>query len=148
LACSEPAKGRTRSGPALVPRAGSLIARAGLDERCRLSAGDLAQTARPLDLDPAQSPDAFVLDAPMAAMGPEDALEMTHASRIQSTGRARLLVEHDMAAVYRIGDRIRMLALGGSVVSGPTEAMRADPAVHRIHPSSTPQACYRRQCKR
>ena len=44
-----------------------------------------------------------------------------------------LLVEHDMAAVFRLADRISVLVGGTVIASGGPEAIRADAEVRRAY---------------
>jgi branched-chain amino acid transport system ATP-binding protein len=44
-----------------------------------------------------------------------------------------LLVEHDMAAVFRLADRISVLVFGKVIASGTPDTVREDPAVRRAY---------------
>ncbi|PTW51486.1 ABC transporter ATP-binding protein [Rhodovulum kholense] len=124
------------SDPALVERAGGFIARVGLAGRRAVRAGDLAHgERRRLDLAMALAlaPRAFVLDEPMAGMGPDGAREMTALLDLLRREAPILLVEHDMDAVFRLADRISVLVSGRIIASGPVEAVRADREVQRAY---------------
>jgi branched-chain amino acid transport system ATP-binding protein len=53
--------------------------------------------------------------------------------RLAGTGRAVLLVEHDMRLVGEVADQVTVLDLGRVLASGPVDVVRADPAVHRAY---------------
>ncbi len=76
----------------------------------------------------------LLLDEPAAGMsGAERAELVTVVHRIAGSGRAVLVVEHDMALVGRIADRVTVLAAGRAIASGPPAAVRADPVVRRAY---------------
>jgi len=44
-----------------------------------------------------------------------------------------LLIEHDMDAVFRLADRISVLAEGKVIFSGAPDAVRASPVVRDVY---------------
>ena len=76
---------------------------------------------------------AFLLDEPMAGMGPEGSRALT-----AFLGRLRaeapiLLVEHDMDAVFALADRVSVLVYGRVIASGTVDEIRADRQVRRAY---------------
>jgi branched-chain amino acid transport system ATP-binding protein len=49
------------------------------------------------------------------------------------TGRAILLVEHDMDAVFFLASRLTVMASGHVIASGTPEDVRAHPAVRKAY---------------
>ncbi len=81
----------------------------------------------------ATQPRALLLDEPLAGMGPEETDRMLELLQALRAGRAILLVEHDMDAVFRVADRITVMANGAVLACGTPEAIRADPAVQSAY---------------
>ncbi|MBN2905086.1 MAG: ABC transporter ATP-binding protein [Rhodobacteraceae bacterium] len=112
------------------------IDRVGLTGRHRVVAGDLAHGERrrlELAMALALAPRAFVLDEPMAGMGPDGAREMTALLDDLRHRAPILLVEHDMDAVFALADRISVLVSGRIIASGTVAQIRADPEVRRAY---------------
>ncbi|MGC9420337.1 MAG: ABC transporter ATP-binding protein, partial [Rhodovulum sp.] len=79
------------------------------------------------------SPRAFVLDEPMAGMGPDGAREMTALLDDLRHQAPILLVEHDMDAVFALADRVSVLVSGRVIASGTVAEIRADAEVQRAY---------------
>jgi branched-chain amino acid transport system ATP-binding protein len=78
----------------------------------------------------ATEPEVLLLDEPFAGMNPEEterAVEMVRG--IRERGVTVLLVEHDMAAVMRISDRIVVLNFGTKIAEGAPAEIQRDEAV-------------------
>jgi branched-chain amino acid transport system ATP-binding protein len=79
----------------------------------------------------AAEPQILLLDEPFAGMNPEEterAVEMVRG--IRERGVTVLLVEHDMAAVMRISDRIVVLNFGTKIAEGtPVEIQRNEAVI-------------------
>ena len=104
-----------RDARILVPTRAAL-ARCGLEERARESAGSLSHgEKRQLDMGMALAgdPSLLLMDEPMAGMGPGGAVKMTELIRSLKGKVSLLLVEHDMDAVFSLADRITVLLRGG-----------------------------------
>lgn len=124
------------SDRAMTDAAMAQIARVGLAARRALPAGDLAHGERrrlELAMALAQAPRAFVLDEPMAGMGPDGAREMTALLDALRREAPILLVEHDMDAVFRLADRVSVLVSGRLIASGTVAEIRADPEVQSAY---------------
>ncbi len=96
-----------------------------------LSHGERRQVEVGLAL--AGEPKLVVLDEPTSGMGPEESRRVVELIRTLRGEVAILLVEHDMDVVFQVADRITVLVDGRVLASGPPEAVRADPEVHRAY---------------
>ena len=78
----------------------------------------------------AARPTILLLDEPFAGMNSEETLEgMKRVQGIRSRGVTVLLVEHDMAAVMSISDRIIVLNFGHKIAEGTPEEIQKDEQV-------------------
>ena len=78
----------------------------------------------------AANPRILLLDEPFAGMNADEtdrAVEMVRA--VRDRGVTLLLVEHDMAAVMKISDRIVVINFGVKIAEGTPAAIRADERV-------------------
>jgi len=78
----------------------------------------------------AANPKILLLDEPFAGMNADEtarAVEMVRA--VRERGLTLLLVEHDMAAVMKISDRIVVINFGVKIAEGTPAAIRADEKV-------------------
>ena len=118
-------------GPALAA-----LARVGLESRAHvvcanLSHGEHRQLEIALAL--ATAPRMFLLDEPMAGLGPDESARMIALLRELKREQTILLVEHDMDAVFRLADRITVLVDGRVIASGKPDAIRSDEAVRQAY---------------
>ncbi len=88
----------------------------------------------------ATSPAVLLLDEPLAGMGPEEAQRIVELLRGLIPGRAILLVEHDMDAVFALAGVITVMAGGQVLESGPPALIRASPAVQQAYLGDTSAA--------
>ena len=77
----------------------------------------------------AMRPKLLLLDEPMAGTGREETERLITVLRSLKGRFPIVLVEHDMAAVFALADRISVLIYGRILASGPPDVVRADPAV-------------------
>ncbi len=125
----------------LEARARAALDRIGLAGLAATRAADLSHgQRRRLEVAVALTlaPRAFVMDEPMAGLGPEGTAELT---RLLDGLRAEapiLLIEHDMDAVFALADRISVLVAGRIVASGTVAEIRADPAVRDAYLGTAP----------
>ncbi|RMH47943.1 MAG: ABC transporter ATP-binding protein [Alphaproteobacteria bacterium] len=120
----------------LVGPARAHLGRVGLSGREAVRAADLSHGERrrlELAMALALRPKAFLLDEPMAGMGPEGAREMTALLAGLKREAPILLVEHDMDAVFALADRISVLVYGRIIATGTVAEIRADPAVREAY---------------
>jgi branched-chain amino acid transport system ATP-binding protein len=121
-------------GPATATRAALEAAGLPGDDRRRASAlshGERRQLEIAMMI--ATSPEVLLLDEPLAGMGPEEALRVVELLRTLAPGRAVLLVEHDMDAVFALADVITVMVNGKVLETGLPEAIRASPAVQQAY---------------
>jgi branched-chain amino acid transport system ATP-binding protein len=77
----------------------------------------------------ATQPKMLLLDEPMAGAGPEESARMVELIEHLARHVTILLVEHDMAAVFRLADRVSVLVNGSLICTGTPDEVRADPEV-------------------
>jgi branched-chain amino acid transport system ATP-binding protein len=128
----QPARGEAK----LRQPARAALARVGLESRvddlcANLSHGEHRQLEIAMAL--ATGPRLFLLDEPMAGMGPEESARMVALLGELKREQTILLVEHDMDAVFRLADRITVLVDGRVIASGAPEEIRADAAVRAAY---------------
>jgi len=71
-----------------------------------------------------------MLDEPVAGMNPEETMAMVELIRkIRNQGITILLVEHDMAAVMNLCERISVLDYGKKIAEGSPEEIKNDKKV-------------------
>lgn len=120
----------------LIDPAMAALERVGLQDRARIPAAELSHgERRQLEIAIALALDskAFLLDEPMAGMGPEGSRQLTgFLDRLRQQAPI-LLVEHDMDAVFALADRISVLVYGRIIASGKVEDIRNDPEVRRAY---------------
>jgi len=128
--------GRAAAETALNDRARAALAEVGLEHRAAVPAGALAhgeKRALELAIALALAPKVLVLDEPMAGVGVEEGARLVDLLQRLKARLAMLLIEHDMAAVFRLADRVSVLVYGRVVASGTPAEVRADPAVREAY---------------
>ena len=121
---------------ALVEPAMSYLERLLLDDRADVRASELSHGERralEIAIALALRPKAFLLDEPMAGMGPENTKKLV---KILDRLRAEapiLLVEHDMDAVFALADRISVIVYGRIIASGTADEIRGNAEVRRAY---------------
>lgn len=109
---------------------------AGLIDRADLPAAMLSHGERrqlELAVVLASRPRVLLLDEPAAGLGPSETEELANRLAALKGRFAMLLVEHDMDTVFRLADRITVLAEGRVIASGLPEDIRADRAVREAY---------------
>ncbi|MDN2565934.1 ABC transporter ATP-binding protein [Aquibium sp. A9E412] len=121
---------------ALTEPAMAALERVGLAGRARVPAAELSHGERrqlEIAIALALGSRAFLLDEPMAGMGPEGSKALTGFLDGLRAEAPILLVEHDMDAVFALADRISVLVYGRIIATGSVEAIRNDPAVREAY---------------
>ncbi|MFZ3289605.1 MAG: ATP-binding cassette domain-containing protein, partial [Telluria sp.] len=77
----------------------------------------------------ATDPTVLLLDEPLAGMGAEETDRMLSLLERLRPGRAMVLVEHDMEAVFRVADRVTVMVNGQVIATGHPEDIRGNAAV-------------------
>jgi len=120
----------------LTEPAMAALERVGLEERAHVPAAELSHGERrslEIAIALALGSKAFLLDEPMAGMGPDGSRNLTgFLDRLRQEAPI-LLVEHDMDAVFTLADRISVLVYGRVIASGTVEEIRGDPAVREAY---------------
>jgi branched-chain amino acid transport system ATP-binding protein len=122
-------------------RAEAVLERIGLERRRDLPAGLLAyaeQRALEIGLAIAGEPDIILLDEPTAGMSRSETEHAVDLIRRVSQGRTLLIVEHDMAVVFGLADRISVLVYGQIIASDTPEKIRANRAVQEAYLGTVP----------
>jgi branched-chain amino acid transport system ATP-binding protein len=81
----------------------------------------------------ATDPKVVLLDEPLAGMSGSESRDMVELIKTLRQGRAVLLVEHDMDAVFAVADRLTVMADGKVIASGAPEQVRRHPAVRAAY---------------
>lgn len=112
------------------------LARVGLADRAAMQAGSLAhgeKRALELAMGLVQRPKLLLLDEPMAGTGREETEFLTELLASLKGQVPMLLVEHDMATVFRLATRISVLISGAIAITGSADEVRADPVVRKAY---------------
>jgi branched-chain amino acid transport system ATP-binding protein len=120
----------------LTDAAMARLERVGLAARAHVPASELSHgEKRQLEIAVALALDvkAFLLDEPMAGMGPEGSKVLTGFLDTLRQEAPILLVEHDMDAVFALADRISVLVYGRVIATGTVDEIRHDPAVRQAY---------------
>jgi branched-chain amino acid transport system ATP-binding protein len=121
---------------AINERSSQVLENIGLAERRHALAEALTYAEmRALELGLTIAGDARVLllDEPMAGMSRTEGARALELIRKISIGRTLLLVEHDMAVVFEIADRISVLVYGEVIATGTPEEIRSNAAVQEAY---------------
>jgi branched-chain amino acid transport system ATP-binding protein len=124
--------GRAADEAALNTPAVAALEQAGLADRARMRAGELShgeKRALELAIALAMKPTLLLLDEPMAGIGREETERQVGLLLQLKRQFTMVLVEHDMAAVFALADRISVLIRGRLLVTGSPDEVRADPQV-------------------
>ncbi|WP_119274859.1 ABC transporter ATP-binding protein [Taklimakanibacter deserti] len=127
---------RVMSDAALTEPAMAMLARVGLEKRASVAAAELSHGERrklEIAIALALRPHAFLLDEPMAGMGPEGSKELTRFLDRLRTEAPILLVEHDMDAVFALADRISVLVYGRIIAGGKPAEIRKSAEVRKAY---------------
>jgi len=75
-------------------------------------------------------PDLLLLDEPASGLRASERSELADLiTQVRGTGTTIMLVEHDVALVTRLADRITVLELGQVIAEGTPDEIRTDPRV-------------------
>ena len=120
----------------LIDPAMAALERVGLAERARIPVAELSHGERrqlEIAIALALGSRAFLLDEPMAGMGPEGSKKLTAFLDTLRREAPILLVEHDMDAVFALADRVTVLVYGRVIASGTVDEIRKDPEVRKAY---------------
>jgi branched-chain amino acid transport system ATP-binding protein len=87
----------------------------------------------------AADPHFLLLDEPAAGLSPAEAADLRHliAGLPSKHDCGVLVIEHNMALVMDLCDRIQVLDGGRTIAAGTPDAIRADPRVRQAYLGST-----------
>jgi branched-chain amino acid transport system ATP-binding protein len=120
----------------LREEAGRLLERVRLQRHATEIAGEMTysgQRSLELAMTLASDPRLILLDEPMAGMSNEETQYTLELIREVTTGRALLLVEHDMDVVFALADRISVLVYGQVIATGTPGQIRAHAGVREAY---------------
>lgn len=121
---------------ALVEPAKAALARAGLENRANVPVSGLSHGERrqlEIAIALAMRPKVFLMDEPMAGMGPDGSQRLTRLLADLKTEAPILLVEHDMDAVFALADRVSVMVYGKVVATGTADEIRANALVREAY---------------
>jgi branched-chain amino acid transport system ATP-binding protein len=121
---------------ALNREAMDALSRFGLHDRAHDVAGSLSHgEKRQLELAIALAtrPRLLLLDEPLAGTGHEESAVVTQLLRELKSEHTIMLIEHDMAAVFQLADRVSVLDYGRVIATGSPESVRANPDVRAAY---------------
>ncbi len=127
---------RAHGEAALRDAARHHLDRVGLAGRAGVPAANLSHGERrflEIAMALALRPKAFLLDEPMAGMGPEGSQRLTAFLADLRKEAPILLIEHDMDAVFALADRISVLVYGRIIATGTVDEIRANPEVQSAY---------------
>jgi urea transport system ATP-binding protein len=128
---------RRWSDPARDARVAEVIAEIGLTDRADAPAGILAHGQKQwleIGMLLMQRPKLLMLDEPVAGMTEEETAHTADlVRRLRSPDRAILVIEHDMAFVEAIADRVTVLHEGSPIFEGRMADARADARVRDVY---------------
>lgn len=119
-----------------IEEAEEWLGRVGLAEHAGMHAEELShggKRALELAMTLATKPRLLLLDEPMAGMGPEESQHMADLIASFKGIQTILLIEHDMDIVFRLADRISVLASGNIIATGLPEEIRTNPTVRSAY---------------
>lgn len=121
---------------ALCQKAQAALDDVGLGDRANVRTEDLAhgeKRALELAMCLVQSPRLLLLDEPMAGTGREETLRLTRLLHGLKGKIPMLLVEHDMATVFALADRVTVLVGGAVLISGTPNEVRGNARVRSAY---------------
>ena len=74
-----------------------------------------------------------LLDEPLAGLGAGETAQASETIRRNKNGRAILLIEHDLDAIFALADRITVLIAGEAIIEGTREEILRDERVRQAY---------------
>ena len=121
---------------ALNDPARAALADVGLADRAEVRAGQLSHGEKrqlELAIALAASPKVLLLDEPLAGTGHEESARLIALMQRLKGRLTILLVEHDMAAVFQLADRVSVLVYGRIIATGSPAAIRDNAEVRAAY---------------
>ncbi len=107
----------------LAERADTPVSQLAYGEKRRLEVG----------LALASSPSLLLLDEPLAGMSPRERVETVKLLKSISQGRTMIIVDHDMASLFELAERITMLHEGRVLVEGTPDEIKRNADVQEAY---------------
>jgi branched-chain amino acid transport system ATP-binding protein len=129
-------RGRAEADPRAAALTTEALQRSGLAARGAVRARDLShgeQRQLEIAMVLATAPRVILLDEPLAGMGQSEARRIVELIATLKQGRAVLIVEHDMDAVFELADRLTVMADGRVIAAGAPADVRRHPAVRAAY---------------
>jgi branched-chain amino acid transport system permease protein len=108
------------------------LAQVRLTERAAVPVSDLAYGEKrrlEIGLALATAPDLLLLDEPLAGMSPQERAETVQLLKSIRQGRTMVVIDHDMDAIFELGEMITVLQEGRVLVKGSPAEIKANEAV-------------------
>jgi branched-chain amino acid transport system ATP-binding protein len=118
--------------PDVAERAHTVLRQINLAHRAYAPAGTLAyaeQRALEIGITMASGAEIILLDEPTAGMSRSEAEHITELIRTLTVGRTLIIVEHDMAVVFGLAERISVLVYGSLIATDTPDRIRENRAV-------------------
>lgn len=122
--------------PGLREATEQLLERVRLNGQAATLAGEMSysqQRSLELAMTLASDPKLILLDEPMAGMSTEETHYTMELIREVTSGRALLIVEHDMDVVFALADRISVLVYGEVIATGTPDEIRNHQGVREAY---------------
>jgi branched-chain amino acid transport system ATP-binding protein len=122
-------------------RTETILEEINLLSRRRVQAGVLAyaeQRALEIGITIASGADVILLDEPTAGMSHSEAEHAVALIRSVTRGKTLIIVEHDMAVVFGLADRISVLVYGQIIATDTPERIKANRAVQEAYLGTVP----------
>jgi branched-chain amino acid transport system ATP-binding protein len=122
--------------PDVADRARTILQEINLAHRADAQAGTLAyaeQRALEIGITIASGAEIILLDEPTAGMSRSEAEHITGLIRKVTAGRTLIIVEHDMAVVFGLAERISVLVYGAIIATDSPERIRENRAVQQAY---------------
>jgi branched-chain amino acid transport system permease protein len=108
------------------------LAQVRLTERAAVPVSELAYGEKrrlEIGLALATAPDLLLLDEPLAGMSPRERAETVQLLKSIRQGRTMVVIDHDMDAIFELGEMITVLQEGRVLVKGSPSEIKANEAV-------------------
>ena len=127
--------------PGVRTRTESILEQINLLPRRQVQAGVLAyaeQRALEIGITIASGAEIILLDEPTAGMSHSEADQAVALIRAVTRGKTLVIVEHDMAVVFGLADRISVLVYGEIIATDVPERIKASKAVQEAYLGTVP----------
>jgi branched-chain amino acid transport system permease protein len=107
----------------LTGRTDTLVSQLTYGEKRRLEVG----------LALASSPTLLLLDEPLAGMSPRERVETVQLLKSISRGRTMIIIDHDMASLFELAERVTVLNQGRVLVEGTPDEIKSNAEVQEAY---------------